>query len=427
MGRITAINRILFLSLALVPLFSTLQFSVAHALSDTDVQSIYSDTVWYKPGLGSLGLCAPTDGSVGATLPPNVPEPYNALLSQAAAAFYMNPQFLAAIFLSENSNVWKSFDTNWQTSPAGAMGPFQFMPLTWYSYKTDGDNDGATDINNVYDAAYSAAKLLGSYAGLAAPLGSLDTPFKPNTILVAAAAYNWGPGNIQKNTTPSSSITGGGKVPVETQNYIRNVYALITSGFTKSGNPGYGDPGSTLGPGSGGSSTPLSASGCSGGVVAGSVAQTAINLSWPSSHNPKLEPRPEYITALQDHNPSVASSGADCGVFVATVMRASGADPDYPPSGTAEQERHVRSLPDKYQVIQLSASDTTDIFQPGDILIVNANGGQGANGHTMIIVGNQPGGNEASASLDTRMPNLGTISSVSDDQDRGYYVLARLK
>lgn len=348
----------------------------------------------------------------------------------------MNPQFLAAIFLSENSNTWKPFDTVWATSgeppnafwpdgKVGARGPFQFEPGTWDAYKVDGDNDKKLDPDNMADAAYSAAKLLGGYAGLAAPLGSLDTPFKPNTMLEAAAAYNWGPGNVQRHTTPTSSIAGDGEVPAETQNYIKNIYSLISSGLTKSGSSS-GDISSSLGAGNG-ASTSSDSLGCSGGVVAGSVAQTAINLSWPSSHIPLMDPRPEYIAALRQYNSSVAGSAADCGVFVATVMRASGADREYPPSGTAEQERHVRSLPDKYQVTQLSASDNISIFQPGDILIVNANGGQGANGHTMIIVGDQPGGNEASASLNTRMPNLGKVSSVTDDQGRGFYVLARLK
>lgn len=413
-----------YLLLCAFIVFSTLPVK---AISSSDLQSINKDTVWYAPGVSGSGLCGPSDGSVGTTLPSIVPEPYNTLFSQAAAAEHMNPQFLAAIFLSENGNVWKPFDTKWATSPVGASGPFQFMPSTWDSYKTDGNKDGVADINNIYDAAYSAGKLLGGYAGLNAPLGSLNTPFKPNTLLEGAAAYNWGPGAVQVHTTPSSPITGDGSVPIETQNYIKNVYVLITSGFTKSGNPNYGDPSSKL---SGGGSPTLSTGslGCSGGIVAGSVVQTAINLSWPGPHVPPLEPKPEYLAALREHNPSVIGNAADCGVFVATVMHASGADSNYPASGTSGQETYVRSHPDKYQVIQLSATDTTAIFQPGDILIVNLGSGAGGNGHTMIFVGSQPGGNnEASASLDSRMPSLGSLTSVADSLGRGYYVLARLK
>ena len=38
-----------------------------------------------------------------------------------------------------------------------AVGPMQFIPQTWESWKRDGNGDGAYDPQNLYDAAYSAA------------------------------------------------------------------------------------------------------------------------------------------------------------------------------------------------------------------------------------------------------------------------------
>lgn len=164
------------------------------------------------------------------------------------------------------------------------------------------------------------------------------------------------------------------------------------------------------------------------GAVAGNIAQTAVNFSWPSDQG--LNKKPEYLKAMQQFNPGIPfggadarEGGADCGGFVATVMRASGADPNYPLSGTGQQEKYVRAHPEKYAVVD-SVSSTADL-QPGDILIVNKGSGSGADGHTYIYVGPQPNKtNAASASFHKRMASLGT-AILSDS--RGNYMRARLK
>jgi hypothetical protein len=179
-----------------------------------------------------------------------------------------------------------------------------------------------------------------------------------------------------------------------------------------------------MGGGSSSLSSGSSGSACAstnGGVVAGSIAQTAINFSWPESH--KLQPKPEYSAALAQYNPSAPYGGADCGAFVGTVMRASGADPNYPLAVTTTQEAYVRAHPEKYDVID-SVSSTADLL-PGDILIVGS--ASGPKGHTYIFVGPQPNGtDEASASGGDRMPNLGK-ADVVDSLGRGNYMRARLK
>lgn len=159
--------------------------------------------------------------------------------------------------------------------------------------------------------------------------------------------------------------------------------------------------------------------------MAGSVAETALGLAWPqppSAASPPrdpLLPTPAYKSAVSQYFPNAPSQGADCGVFVGIVMRASGADSNYPQSGTSSQYDYVTHS-DKY-IILTNVQSTADL-QPGDIAILP---GDGVSGHTFIYVGPQAGGyNEASASQAERMPSLGP--SVLQDS-RGQYIIARLK
>ena len=52
-----------------------------------------------------------------------------------------------------------------------AVGPMQFIPSTWVRINTDGNGDGVSDPNNVYDAALGTA----AYLCRAVPSGGLDT------------------------------------------------------------------------------------------------------------------------------------------------------------------------------------------------------------------------------------------------------------
>lgn len=178
-------------------------------------------------------------GPITQTASENIPQPHKAVLERAAAKYSVNPNLLAALFLSEQGNVWKPFNSPWASSHAGASGPFQFMPRTWSAYRDDGNGDGVMDIMNFEDAAFAAAKLAATGTNQSTPLGDLSRPFAPGTMIYFSATYNWGGSNVQNKTNPSSPISAA---PRETQNYMNNIHALISSNFTKSGHANYGPP-----------------------------------------------------------------------------------------------------------------------------------------------------------------------------------------
>lgn len=174
------------------------------------------------------------------------------------------------------------------------------------------------------------------------------------------------------------------------------------------------------GKGSGGSCT-------SGGAIQGEIAKTAINLSWPESHGLTL--KPEYEAALEDVGLTGAGcgpNGADCGVFIATVLRSSGADPDMT-IGTSAMMDRMKTNTDLYE--RINATDTGGL-KPGDIFVVNQGTGEGALGHIMMYVGNEAtdgGKDNASASCSERGADRGGNIFFEDTRGRGTYEIYRKK
>ncbi|WP_433163579.1 phage tail tip lysozyme [Kribbella sp. CA-247076] len=161
--------------------------------------------------------------------------------------------------------------------------------------------------------------------------------------------------------------------------------------------------------------------GASCGAGNGDIVRTALQLAWDTpghGHSPKPI-NPTYEQAVQEHN---GSSGedvlTDCGVFVATVMRMSGADPEYAVRGTSVQIDYLRSS-GKYDILENLNNEGQ--LKPGDIFIID--------GHTYLYTGNYEGGdgrtyNAASASLYGHVPEA---SHVYFSDYRGHYTVARLK
>ncbi len=160
------------------------------------------------------------------------------------------------------------------------------------------------------------------------------------------------------------------------------------------------------------------------------IVQKAIELSWPEpfskNTNPErkniLTPKSIYTSTMQSSSPgSLASfNGADCGGFVATVVRSTGIDPNYPSLGTRTQTNYILNNPDKYIVDE--GIKTRDQMQPGDILIA-----KGGAFHTFIYIGPQsPAGYDvASASYNERMPNLGFDNSTCNNESACYRIRAK--
>lgn len=132
----------------------------------------------------------------------------------------------------------------------------------------------------------------------------------------------------------------------------------------------------------------------------GSIVDTAILLTWDGRGHGKNQPKPEYVQAMKAvgtyytpcrNSSDCAPVGASCDIFVSTVMRYSGSDPNFPATSPAVQEQYMASHPELYT--RVSVSDVSQLL-PGDILVTTQNGR-----HIYLNLG---GGMQASASYNDR-------------------------
>lgn len=405
-----------FLLLACLILFITPVRTVLAAnvdcgtLAQQDCAALHGNWVNWVPDDGSSscsGATVPT-----GTLPSLIPEPYNGAFTAAGKAYNVSPVLIASIFTEEHftndstdhlAERWKGLlksqpdpNSGWATSPDQAKGPFQFIPSTWASLGVDADHNGVKDVENLLDAAYGAANYMKTDGA---------TANKPKSVWV-----NFADGY--------SGHTGG---------YADSVSKYID--FYASGGSSVSTSGSTAD-----TSTGSSASCGSAGAVAGDIVQTALNFAWqdvtypshgsadtpsctspdpaqnPSSchhgfqqlgaNSPKVYTRQTYQDAWAKYNNAGSTSFTDCGVYVATVLRASGVAKDYPASGSGGQLQWAQSHPDKYTVI---GSPTVSDLQPGDVLVNSE--------HTFIYVGHVPSTKftVAEASQDNHSPELDNV------------------
>ncbi|MGB3769963.1 MAG: lytic murein transglycosylase, partial [Rhodococcus sp. (in: high G+C Gram-positive bacteria)] len=82
-----------------------------------------------------------------------------------------------------------------------AVGPMQFIPATWTAYASDGNGDGRSDPNNVFDAALAAGKYLCS--------GNLDMT-NPSQATTAVMRYNNSAAYTANVLAWSAAYSGGG-------------------------------------------------------------------------------------------------------------------------------------------------------------------------------------------------------------------------
>ncbi|MGJ5671760.1 peptidoglycan DD-metalloendopeptidase family protein (plasmid) [Rhodococcus aetherivorans] len=125
----------------------------------------------------------------------------------------IRPPLLAAQLHAENRF---RHGANAPISPAGAMGPAQFMPGTWATWGKDYDGDGNSDPNSVGDAVMAQGHYLCAlYDQVERSRAASQITGDP--VELALAAYNAGLGAVR-------SYRG---IPpyVETQNYIATIMA----------------------------------------------------------------------------------------------------------------------------------------------------------------------------------------------------------
>lgn len=133
----------------------------------------------------------------------------------------------------------------------------------------------------------------------------------------------------------------------------------------------------------------------------GTIAEVAIQLSWEGTGHDKNNPKPEYVQAMKEIGYYVKGNGyypegASCDQFVGTVMRYSGADPNFPVFFGYGLVDYLKTHTDMY--MKVDHHDDISNLQPGDIFITYANGN-----HIYLYVGEIDGKPyQASASADSR-------------------------
>jgi hypothetical protein len=162
------------------------------------------------------------------------------------------------------------------------------------------------------------------------------------------------------------------------------------------------------------STSTIDTTGCSSSASASSskAVNTAISFV-----NDDGSLNSNYVSAVEKYGNS-SNDYTDCGLFVGTIMRASGADSNYPQMGTSMQYAYVTTHTDKYTIIPFTGGSDSEL-QPGDILLVDS----GAYHHTSIWTGTDK--KLASASLGDYKPKF--ESSASWFSTKPGSIIVRLK
>jgi cell wall-associated NlpC family hydrolase len=140
---------------------------------------------------------------------------YQALLRAATTCPEITAPILAAQLDTESN-----WNPNAHNDTSGADGLAQFLPSIWAEWGRDGDADGTADPRNPLDAITSQA----AYMCHLVDFVTSHPDLVGDPVDLALAAYNAGPGNVQKYH---------GIPPfLETTNYVQKIRHLATTRYS---------------------------------------------------------------------------------------------------------------------------------------------------------------------------------------------------
>lgn len=150
--------------------------------------------------------------------------------------------------------------------------------------------------------------------------------------------------------------------------------------------------------------------------------ETALKFAWPvgDPHVGTMTPTEAYKAAYTKHGLShVMPGGSSCDVFVATVARESGVDPDFACCGVQSSSIPHLEKSDKWEEITYSDPKDTSFLRPGDVLTVP--------GHIKMYVEKDGKGYVAQASYGNHSGQLTEKILLIDTLGRGNYRVWRYK
>jgi hypothetical protein len=150
---------------------------------------------------------ATTAGGIDLPWLPDTVSRWSDLFIAAGARYNVDPELLAIITLVESGGNPKA------VSPSGAAGLMQVMPATAAGIASERGLTGHAT-SRLYEPAYSID--LGAYyiAQQLKAFGQASDPDWQHSVELSAAAYNGGPGSVQR-------LLAGGALPAEAQRYQR--------------------------------------------------------------------------------------------------------------------------------------------------------------------------------------------------------------
>lgn len=129
---------------------------------------------------------------------------------------------ITAPLLAAQDEVESNWNPNAHNNQSEADGLAQFIPSTWATWGRDGDGDGKADPHNPADAITSQAAYMCNLVDFVKRHPDLD--LSGDVTDLALAAYNAGPGNVQKyNGIPPF---------LETTNYVHKIRELANTKYS---------------------------------------------------------------------------------------------------------------------------------------------------------------------------------------------------